>query len=24
VALFANHGLDLKKWPAATRQALAL
>jgi len=24
VALFANHGLDLKKWPAATRRALAL
>src|SRR5580693_2018511 len=24
VALFANHGLDLKKWPAVTRQALAL
>jgi seryl-tRNA synthetase len=24
VALFANHGLDLKKWPAATRQALGL
>jgi seryl-tRNA synthetase len=24
VALFANHGLDLKKWPAAARQALAL
>jgi seryl-tRNA synthetase len=24
VALFANHGLDLKKWPAATRAALAL
>jgi seryl-tRNA synthetase len=24
VALFANHGLDLKRWPAATRQALAL
>jgi seryl-tRNA synthetase len=24
VALFANHGLDLMKWPAATRQALAL
>jgi seryl-tRNA synthetase len=24
VALFANHGVDLKKWPAATRQALAL
>ena len=24
VALFANHGLDLKKWPAATRSALAL
>ena len=24
VALFANHGTDLKKWPAATRQALAL
>jgi seryl-tRNA synthetase len=24
VALFANHGLDLKQWPAATRQALAL
>jgi seryl-tRNA synthetase len=24
VALFANHGVDLNKWPAATRQALAL
>jgi seryl-tRNA synthetase len=24
VALFANHGLDLKKWPSATRAALAL
>jgi seryl-tRNA synthetase len=24
VALFANHGLDLKKWPASTRHALAL
>jgi seryl-tRNA synthetase len=24
VALFANHGLDLRKWPATTRQALAL
>jgi seryl-tRNA synthetase len=24
VALFANHGLDFEKWPAATRQALAL
>jgi seryl-tRNA synthetase len=24
VALFANHGLELKKWPAATRAALAL
>jgi seryl-tRNA synthetase len=24
VALFANHGVDLKKWPAATRRALAL
>jgi seryl-tRNA synthetase len=24
VALFANHGLDLKKWPAATKAALAL
>jgi seryl-tRNA synthetase len=24
VALFANHGLDLGKWPAATRHALAL
>ena len=24
VALFANHGLDLGKWPAATRAALAL
>jgi seryl-tRNA synthetase len=24
VALFANHGLDLGKWPAATRTALAL
>jgi seryl-tRNA synthetase len=24
VALFANHGLDLKKWPASARQALAL
>jgi seryl-tRNA synthetase len=24
VALFANHGLDLKQWPAPTRQALAL
>jgi seryl-tRNA synthetase len=24
VALFANHGVELKKWPAATRQALAL
>jgi seryl-tRNA synthetase len=24
LALFANHGLDLKRWPAATRQALAL
>ena len=24
VALFANHGLDLKKWPAATRAALCL
>jgi seryl-tRNA synthetase len=24
VALFANHGVDLKKWPAATRHALAL
>ena len=22
--LFANHGLDLRKWPASTRQALAL
>ena len=24
VAMFANHGLDLSKWPARTRQALAL
>jgi len=24
VALFANHGLDLKKWPLVARQALAL
>jgi hypothetical protein len=24
VALFAVHGLDLQRWPAATRQALAL
>jgi seryl-tRNA synthetase len=24
VALFANHGVDLKKWPSAARQALAL
>ena len=24
VALFANHGLDLRKWPAGVRQALAL
>ena len=24
VALFANHGLDLARWPASTRQALAL
>ena len=24
VALFANHGLDLRKWPEAVRQALAL
>jgi hypothetical protein len=24
VALFAIHGLDLQKWPAATRAALAL
>jgi seryl-tRNA synthetase len=24
VALFANHGLDLKTWPASARQALAL
>ena len=24
VALFANHGLDLRQWPAVTRQALAL
>jgi seryl-tRNA synthetase len=24
VALFANHGLDLQKWPAVTRTALAL
>jgi seryl-tRNA synthetase len=24
VAMFANHGLDLTKWPARTRQALAL
>jgi seryl-tRNA synthetase len=24
VALFANHGLELKKWPAATKAALAL
>ena len=24
VALFANHGVDLKKWPASARQALAL
>ena len=24
VALFANHGLNFKNWPAATRQALAL
>jgi len=24
VALFANHGLDLRKWPATARQALAL
>ncbi len=24
VALFANHGVALKKWPAVTRQALAL
>jgi seryl-tRNA synthetase len=24
VALFANHGLNLKNWPAATRRALAL
>jgi seryl-tRNA synthetase len=24
VALFANHGLDQKKWPASARQALAL
>jgi seryl-tRNA synthetase len=24
VALFANHGVDFKKWPASARQALAL
>jgi seryl-tRNA synthetase len=24
VALFANHGLDLQKWPAVTKAALAL
>jgi len=24
VALFANHGLELRKWPATTRQALAI
>ncbi|HEY0746220.1 MAG TPA: amino acid--[acyl-carrier-protein] ligase [Steroidobacteraceae bacterium] len=24
VALFANHGMDLKKWPSVARQALAL
>jgi seryl-tRNA synthetase len=24
VALFANHGLDLRNWPAVTRAALAL
>jgi seryl-tRNA synthetase len=24
VALFANHGIDLARWPAATRQALSL
>jgi len=24
VALFANHGIDLEKWPAAARQALSL
>jgi hypothetical protein len=24
VALFAVHGLDLSRWPAPTRQALAL
>ncbi|HTV95070.1 MAG TPA: amino acid--[acyl-carrier-protein] ligase [Steroidobacteraceae bacterium] len=24
VALFANHGLDLERWPAATRRALGL
>jgi seryl-tRNA synthetase len=24
VALFANHGLDLERWPAATKQALQL
>jgi hypothetical protein len=24
VALFANHGLDVGRWPASTRRALAL
>jgi hypothetical protein len=24
VALFANHGLDLARWPGSTRQALGL
>jgi len=24
VALFANHGLDLARWPGSTRRALAL
>jgi hypothetical protein len=24
VALFANHGVDLARWPASARQALAL
>jgi hypothetical protein len=24
VALFANHGVDLEKWPASTRRALSL
>jgi hypothetical protein len=24
VALFANHGIDLARWPASARRALAL